>query len=426
MRLDAPESQKGAFVRSRFLRRPAFRLPDPTSLASAQRPMPWRSILAPAATLWFATRLAYLTLTCYYPLVSGGYLPSTATVSLPALVRRWTEWDGAWYIQIARMGYTSSTISAFFPLYPGLIRLTAFLIGPHWAAAALLASNLSALLAFFGVAALAAQIAPPGEEAARARIAVTLFAAYPLAFFLVAAYSDGLFAGLAALALVLGMRRRWGWAALCGLLVVLCRPVGVAIILPLAWEAFQRYRERRVIAPANQALRDVAPALAAIFTPVVGLGAYCAFLWLRFGDPLNFIRVESSWARFSLTPVISVPVAILEVAHLPLFSTTQARALLDLMPLLVALALTFVGARRAPIALTLYLLALLYIITSAPINYVDLFVSAGRYMLAAVPLFALAGGWLRRSEWILQSLCWCGTLLQAILAVYFLGHGWIV
>ncbi len=120
------------------------------------------------------------------------------------------------------------------------------------------------------------------------------------------------------------------------------------------------------------------------------------------------------------------PLAILAFAHTPLFSPYQTRVLLDLAPTLAAIVLTLASARRAPLALTLYLLAVLYVITSEPVLHIDLFVSAGRYLIAAVPLFALAGGWLRRSEWVFQSLYWSGTLLQAILAVYFLGHGFIV
>ena len=284
---DAAELPTYAPTRARFLRLSWLRLPDPITLTSARRPLPWRDALTPAIAMWLATRIAYLVLTYFYPLVSGGEAPSSAPISLPLLFRRWGQWDGVWYIHIARMGYTTTNDTAFFPLYPGAIRLVAALSGPHWTAAALLVSNLGALLAFIGVAVLAAQIAPSGDEAAHARVAVTLFAAYPLAFFLFAAYSDGLFAGLAALALFFGLRRHWGWAALCGLLAAFCRPVGMALILPLAWEAFQRYRERRAAVSAGLALRDVAPALPAIFAPIAGLGAYCVFLWVRFDDPLD-------------------------------------------------------------------------------------------------------------------------------------------
>lgn len=146
----------------------------------------------------------------------------------------------------------------------------------------------------------------------------------------------------------------------------------------------------------------------------------------RFGDPLIFIRAESTWRHASLSPLLSIPLALLAFAQAPLLSAYQARIALDLLPTTVAIVLTLVAARRAPISWTLYLLAVVYLITSEPVLLTDFFLSAGRYLLAAVPLFALAGGWLRPSEWLLQSLSWSGALLQAILAVFVLRHGFIV
>lgn len=415
-----------ALLQLHAVRERLLRLPTPTPLRHAQRPLPWRAIIRQAASLWLATRLAYAVLTLYVPLATGTELPSHTPISAVSLIHLWANWDGAIYLHIAQVGYYSPTISSFFPLYPAAIRLVATLIGPHWVVSGLIISNLSALLACIGIASLAAQIAPAGEEARVARNAVTLFLAYPLAFFLVATYSDGLFAGLAALTLFFALRRRWGWVALFSALAALARPIAPALLLPLAWEALQRYREARAVMSQRQAIRVALPGLAALLAPIASVGAYCLFLWSRFGDPLIFLKAESAWAHFSLSPLLSIPVAILAFANTPLASPLQLRILLDLAPVICGLILALLASRRAPLALTLYTLSLLYIVTSVPIDFTDLFVSGGRYMLAAVPLFALSGGWLRRSEWLLPALCWCGALLQALLAVYYLRHGWLV
>lgn len=426
MRLDIRERQSRVQARVRSLRPASLRLPAPVGIAQAQRALPWRAIIGQAVSVWVATRIAYAILTWYFPLVTGTESPSIKSIDLFTLVDHWMNWDGSIFLHIAQRGYWTTYTSVYFPLYPGAIRLVAALIGFHWTIAALLVSNLGALLAFVGVAALAAQIAPVGKERAMAKTAVMLFAAYPLAFFLVGAYSDGLFAGLAALTLLFGLRRRWGWAALTGLLAMLCRPTAPALILPLAWEALQRYRERRAETTAMQALRETAPALSALAAPAIGLAAYCGYLWLRFGDPLVFIHAESTWAHFSLSPLFSLPVAVIAFLRSPLASPLQMRVLLDLGPVLAAVILTLVAARRAPIALTLYMLGLLYIVTSEPINFTDLFISGGRYMLAAVPLFVIYANRLSRSEWLRPMLYWGAVFLQAILATYFLRHGWIV
>lgn len=425
MRSEVEPSSTGA-----TLRLPMVRLPTPTSLSRARHPLLWRTLLLRACVTWLATRLGYAALTLFYPLVTGDVgsanAISTTPISLTALIRRWVLWDGGWYIRIAQHGYTTPTMTVFFPLYPAFIRSFAMLIGPHWAAAALLTSNLAALLAFIGIALLAAQVAPDGKETAVVQIALSLFAAYPLAFFLVAAYSDGLFAGLVALTLLFGMRRRWGWAALMGVLAALCRPTGPALVLPLAWEAFQRYRELRSTSSPHKTLREMAGALAAVVAPLAGVGIYSLGLWLRFGDPLAFVHAESAWAHFSLSPALSIPLALLAFAHIPTGSPLQLRVLLDLAPTLVAIILTAVAARRAPLAFTLYLVALLLMLTSEPLNYLDLFVSGGRYLLAAVPLYVILAGWLTRSEWLLPVFVWSGVLLQAMLALFFLRHGWLV
>lgn len=426
MGLDVEAKPDGQLARIWSNSRSWLRLPAPVSQARSQRAMPWRTIFAQAASIWIATRLAFAALTLYYPLIVGGRGTSQNTIVVYRVIRRWANWDGTAYLHIVLRGYWQPVETVYFPLYPGTVRVVAALIGSHWVTAELLVSNLSALLAFFGVAALAAQIAPMGRERQTARTAALLYAAYPLAFFLTAAYSDGLFAGLAAFTLLFGMRRRWGWAMVFGILAGLSRPVSPALILPLAWEALQRYRELRGMATKREALRQMWPAFGAVLGPLIGLGAYCVYLWASFGDPLIFVASESSWRHVFMLPIISIPVAIIQFLGIPLFTSFKLRVLLDLAPVLAAVILTFFAAKRAPVGLTLYMLCLLFLVTSEPLNFTDLFVSGGRYMLAAIPLFIVFAERLSRSEWVFPALLWSGALLQAILTIYYLQHGWLV
>lgn len=422
-----------------------WRLPAPIPLAEAQRPLPWRWLWLQALSIWFASRAAFAVLTLYYPLVSYPKLLKIKTVPLASIIQRWTSWDGSIYIHTAQSGYTPE-FSVFFPLYPALIRTCAFIIGPHWATAALLVSNLGALLAYGGIAALAAQFAATANSRQIVRTTLILFAVYPLGFFTAAAYTDGIFVGLAAFALLFAVRRRWWWAAAFALLAGWTRPVGPALILPLAWEAFQCYRAARAeggeergvegrekagaeeggAKSARQALRATAPALAAICAPILSVITFSIYLWQRFGDPLIMIHSEQIWAHFHLSPLFSIPVAIFAFAHVANNSPLQFRVLLDLAPVIGALIITLVAARRAPLVLTLYMLGLLYIVTSEPIDYTDLFISSGRYMIAAIPVVLYLANWLRRADWLLPTLCICGVALQAVLTIFFLSQGWIV
>lgn len=222
------------------------------------------------------------------------------------------------------------------------------------------------------------------------------------------------------------MRRRWGWAALCALLATLCRSVGVALIAPLLWEAFQAWRARRMVDPERSALGEAAAGVGAALAPLVALAAFSGFLWVRFGDPLAFIHAEAAWTHTALSPLLSIPLAILAVGHTALFSPYQSRVLLDLVPLLAAIVITSIAARRARLAPTLYTFGVLYIIASEPVLHIDLFESAGRYLIAAVPIFVVLAGWLRRSSWVLPAYLWTGVVLQSLLTTYFLGHGFMI
>src|SRR5262249_51011313 len=72
-------------------------------------------------------------------------------------------------------------------------------------------------------------------------------------------------------------------AGLCAGLAAVTRPMGVLLAPALAWGLWQERRAGRRICP-----RDVI----AVLLPVAGLGAYMAYLWVVFGDPLAFWKAH--------------------------------------------------------------------------------------------------------------------------------------
>lgn len=406
------------------------------SVSRARRPLPWRVIVAQGLSVWLATRLALALLSYLRPLLTGPSKPTNATTSLVVLVQQWVRWDGAWYVSIAQQGYATVQSTSFFPLYPLLIKAVSFVTGPHWATAGLLAANLGSLLAFIGLSALAVQVSQRGDDLETARFSLYAFAAYPLAFFLAAAYSDGLFAGLVAFALLFGFRRRWGWTAVFALLAGLCRPTGVALVAPLAWEALQDARARLAAGGEDRlslgriaaVVWRAAPALVAAAAPGIGLLAYMGYLWLTFGHPKIFLAAESQyWGHVSMFPLRSLLLALRRFYHTPMLSTWQSRTLIDLVPVLGAIAITLYTIRRAPFAFTLYLAGTLYLALASPILFFsDIFISGGRYILVALPLFIYAGDWMRRRPTLQVYTLALGFMLQAAFVIFFLGGGWII
>src|ERR671917_862797 len=102
----------------------------------------------------------------------------------------WAHWDGAWYSEIATGGYgeRAPTSTAFFPLYPLLMRLGTALWGRPalWGVLFSLAATLLALFFLYRVA--------ENLYGSRAAPAATLaLAFFPTAYFLNAVYTEALF-----------------------------------------------------------------------------------------------------------------------------------------------------------------------------------------------------------------------------------------
>lgn len=428
------------------------------------RALAWTRVLAEAFWMWLATRLALAVFTLAVVVIApGARAHGFSQVSPRTLLYAWKQWDGYWYTEIARQGYWNWKTTAFFPLYPTLIRATSFVVEQHWLLIAMVISNLAALGAFAGVALLAAN--EQGGVRAADRV-LFVFAAYPLAFFLAAPYTEGLFVACAAFTLLFARRAMWPWAALTAFLAALTRPTSAVLFLPLIWEFGRahgwwraisaalepprrhggtRLAELRAVARAQGArLRDALRARGAVgaldwraalnFTLIVaaipaGFGVYMSYLWLRYGHPLLFLHAQRYfWGRVDMPLWVSIPQAIKQFVSLPFLSYYQARDLVDYVPLVAFTLITLVMIRRQPFAFTLYTAGLLYLTVASPIvgtRDPEMFQSAGRFLLAAVPVFLALGAWTRRRPALAMLLVGGGFMLQAALAAYYLTGGWL-
>ncbi len=402
---------------------------------------PWRAVVVQSGAIWLMTRLAYLAYT-YYALtmryqsqVNRGRL-SHISVPSSALLTSWGNAGGAWYLAIARQGYSTPQAAPYFPLYPLLIKLVSVALGSHALVAGLLVANLGSLGAFIALGLLVAyetqrQGAAPREMSSAISRTLLAFAAYPLAFLLVATYSDGVALALIFAALLCARRRAWRWAALWAALAGLAQPLAIILVAPLLWE----YGRQRgwFIRPVAQAGR--APAVGAASAPVetnaasrggdAWIGAlavvaapltvalYLSFVQLRFGDPLLAFGTVSAAGHVSdfLAPAGSF---------------AQGRALADLALVVIAMVLTLVAVRRAPVAYTLFMAGLLLVcLTTGGVTGSDPALNAGRILLAAAPCFLLLGRWMERRPWLDLLVVGGGFTLQAICALLFLWGGWV-
>ena len=337
----------------------------------------------------------------------------------------WARWDGAWYSEIATEGYgeRAPASTAFFPLYPILVKLGVFFGGgpAFWGVLVSLVATAFALFSLYRI----------GEhlfDARAARAATLCLAFFPTAFFLNAAYTEAPFLALTTGTLWAALvRRDFLVAGLLGALAAATRNVGVLLVVPLLWEWARHRREVGLRGALGMAL---VPA---------GLAAYAAYLWARFGDPLVFARQQGDyWNREVSGPLATLGDAwraagvgmeyVLDPATLFLGADAtpalEASNVLNLGFLGFFLVVTFAGLFVLPPGLSVYaaVLVLLPVLTPSPRFPL---MSLPRFVLGAFPVFLVLGYFLSRSRWTLSVWLAVSGGLGVALTALFVTWRWV-
>lgn len=352
-------------------------------------------------------------------------LPAGDPLEPPGFLNYWAHWDGAWYSEIATQGYVERApeSTAFFPLYPMLVKLGSVLPGGP-ALWGVLISLLCTVFALFFVYRIAEDLY--GVRAAR--IATLALAFFPTAFFLNAAYTEALFLALTAGAVwAARVRRNLLLAGLLGALAAATRNLGVLLVIPLFFEWLRLRREFGVRGLAGLAL---VPA---------GLAGYAIFLRERFGDPLIFARQQSAyWEREPTNPLTTMEKAwhtagngikyVIDPSALflnsPAGPSLEASNTLNLAFLIFFLLLMLAGFAVLPPGLSLYtsLIVLLPVLTPAPEFPL---MSLPRFMLGAFPVFLVLGYLLSRSRPALVLYLLLSSGLGVSLTLLFTSWRWV-
>lgn len=221
------------------------------------------------------------------------------------------QWDGRWYLAVARYGYTydptqMSSVN-FLPLYPFLVRLLGFVVR-NVDLAAYLVSN-----AFcFAAAALLWRFAREVDDReAVADGAALFFLVGPVAVFFSSMYSESAFLFLALGSLWAAYRRRWVLAGLCGAGAALSRSVGVLLVFPLVVEFVRAHAT-----PAAWRRSSTWLQFACCGLPLLATAGYVAYLGWQFGDPMAYVVSQrhgghnfgAPWKLFSNAEFYNLPV----------------------------------------------------------------------------------------------------------------------
>lgn len=298
----------------------------------------------------------------------------------------WVKWDAGWYHTIVTQGYSytpgKQSSIAFFPAYPLLMRWLGPLMGNDYLAgiAITVASGIGYLF-------LAWAWFRDRLGASAAWTALFLLCWYPFAFYLYGpVYSDAFFAVAALGAFVLLERDRTVLAGLAGACASAARPVGIAVvaglvILALNRREFFQHTPRLHLAWPNLRWKD-----AGVLLSSLGVGAYLAYLFVRFGNPVAFLGAEAGWDQAPGWQTWLKAPLIRALAH-GQQPTWLWRHGMHLIMGVLALALLPRVWKRFGSAYAVFAA----IIIAIPMISTKDFFSTGRYLLPAFPCFAAAG-----------------------------------
>ena len=351
---------------------------------------------------------------CHFELAQNGWqsIPPLADdgAAFP-LVGVWQRWDACWYTKIATFGYEPSEMSAnFWPLFPLLTAaVTRFLDGAV-ALGGLIVSGIAYVVAMVGLYRLVAR----DVDDVVARRTMVLISIFPSAFFLFAPFTESLFLALAVWTMVAARERRWAWATVLGLFAALTRIQGVFLVLPVGWEAmvaagvtaWRPWRELR-LPPID--LWPLVRGIVASLGPVVGFILFLVYTNAVAGQtPLD---TQDAWGGKEFFP----PWDVVAAAWQWTLDRADPLQFFNLALLILFGVLLAIGAKRLPIAYTLYALPQ-FVLLATRIQPTPL-TSTNRYLLVLFPAFVIVAliPWRRlRLAWAITS-----TLFLAILLAEF-------
>ncbi len=403
---------------------------DPARMTAVRES--WRALWSSRLLVWASGVATILTLG--FGPVRGAFDPPGVTRGFgwlgDLLAAPAARWDADWYLVIAHYGYRpdlgsfTASRDAFFPLYPlGLRAVSA--LGPPPVLAGVLLSVAALGFALYGIHRLTmlelsarGHLALGGDRVAdAARLAVTITAFAPMAFFLSAAYSESLYLALSVGLFWSARQGRWAIVGVLGALAAATRSTGLVLALPAAMIYLYGPREDRVADFVRAGRRRVLPRyrprgdmlwLAALPLGVIVYGAYLAFAG---GDPLDPFRAQSVWGRHFAGPYVGVwdgVKAAFEGArqllsfqrhhvYYPVGSGSpfvEAGHNLVLLAFLAAAVPAVVGVlRRLPLAYGAYVIAALALPLSDPVRAQPL-MSLPRFLLVLFPLGIWFAAWL--------------------------------
>lgn len=302
----------------------------------------------------------------------------------------WFRWDSRHFAGIAEYGYRLNhaleTQIAFYPLYPFLIRITAF-VGRLFGGTAkyfdvsfvyYYSGVFVSLIFFSGAVYFLWRIVLQRYNKVMAIRAVKYLIIIPYGFFFAMVYTESFFLCMVLASAFAMQNKKWLLAGAAGFAAALTRNQGVLLIVPLLISAIP-YLFTKTKGLHQRWIKIVAAALM-VFG---GIGVYLLVNWYVAGDPFHFLyHQKNNWGNeFGFFPqVVSGQFDKVLTHH----STRLAFStfLPSFFVFFSVLALVFVTRKDLPLPWIVFCLVFL-IISFSPTSLL----SSQRYMLGAFPIY---------------------------------------
>jgi hypothetical protein len=329
----------------------------------------------------------------------------------------WARWDSEHYISIAQYGYAAGTDAvAFFPLYPLLLALVAPLLGGDEVLAGVLLSSVASFTALFYLFKLTDwEFGRPS-----AKRALLYMAVYPLAFYMLAIYTESLFLTLSIAAFYYARQGKWGAVIPLAFFSGLTRPTGVLLLFPLAYEVWRQSGVRSL---------DILGLLRRVnWWGVIAAGA-APFAWVLWAVYLAFVTNDPfiafrstdqpPWWRSSTPPWETLMTSIEQLGRGDLSPVIRAVATQDLLFAILLIETAVVSWFVLPRAYAIYCTVSAWMVLSFTVhNSPAPMLSIPRYTLAIFPIFFLLAKLGANEKWDRVIVIVSATLLGIYTAMF--------
>jgi Gpi18-like mannosyltransferase len=204
-----------------------------------------------------------------------------------------SDWDGPLYLDIAHRGYTNKIEANFFPLYPLTVRFVHTFIDSLVDSGLLVAwACLVGAIYFYLKIIKQLYGIKDTMEAVRGALFFILF---PTGIFLIATYTESLFAFLALGAIYFALRKKYIPAGLFAMLSTATHVDGIFVVLLIGMLLAEK-QVRAIKIAASMAIG------------ILGLVSYMIWQKIKYNNPLEFIIAQKnhSWLNFDATHLATV------------------------------------------------------------------------------------------------------------------------